>query len=322
MPAPAKHDPIVILTPVFNDWDAAERLLQELDSALAGEPGEWAVLLIDDGSPQPAPAGFPGSHFCTLRSVDVLKLRRNLGHQRAIAIGLVHVHLNIPCQAVVVMDADGEDKPRDVPKLLNRFRQLEGRSIVFAARAKRLESAAFRFFYHTYRLVHRIMTGDSVRVGNFSVVPAAALSQLAVIPEIWSHYAASVIRCRLAHASIPIARGARYSGKSKMRPIGLLLHGLSAMFVYAEIVGARLFVGTLSLIVLAAVLLGALIALRFTTEIAYAAALLAMILLQAVLISLVAVFTVIGSRVNVTFLPIRDCPYFVAGVERLFLRKS
>lgn len=308
----------LILAPVFNDWEAAARLLEELDSALSGEPGEWGVLLVDDGSPQPVPSGFLSGSFQTLKSVDILHLRRNLGHQRAIAIGLVHLHLHIPCEAVVIMDADGEDKPCDIPKLLNRYRHLEGRSIVFAARAKRLESPAFRFFYHTYRLVHRIMTGDPVRVGNFSIVPAAALPQLSVIPEIWSHYAASVIRCRLAHDSIPIARGARYSGRSKMRPIGLLLHGLSAMFVYAEVVGARLFVGTLSLIVLAAITLGSVIALRFTTETAYAATLLGIILLQAVLISLVAVFTVIGSRVNVTFLPIRDCPYFVAGVERKY----
>jgi hypothetical protein len=312
----------LILTPVFNDWEAAARLLEDLDLALAGGKGPWGVLIVDDGSPQPMPAAFPARSFQTLASVDILRLRRNLGHQRAIAVGLVHAHLNIPCEAVVVMDADGEDKPADVPRLLERFEQLGGQSIVFAARAKRLESPVFRFFYHTYRLVHRIMTGDPVRVGNFSVVPAKALSQLAVIPEIWSHYAASVIRCRLAHDSIPIARGPRYCGTSKMRPISLLLHGLSAMFVYAEIVGARLFVGTLSLIALAALLLGALIALKFTSEIAYAAALLAVILLQAVLISLVAVFTVIGSRVNVTFLPIRDCPYFVAGVERVFFRKS
>jgi hypothetical protein len=38
--------------------------------------------------------------------------------------------------------------------------------------------------------------------------------------------------------------------------------------------------------------------------------------------ALVAVFNVIGSRVNVTFLPIRDCPCFVAGVDGVFLRKS
>lgn len=312
----------IIVSPVFNDWTAAARLLAELDAALASEPGSWRVLLVNDGSSEPIPEGFPRREFSTLKAVDVLHLRRNVGHQRAIAIGLVHVHLNEPCDAVVVMDADGEDRPSDVPKLMERFRQHGGKRIVFAARAKRLESWVFQFFYHTYRLVHRIFTGDPVRVGNFSVLPREALSQLAVIPEIWNHYAASVIRWRLAWDSIPIARGARYSGRSKMRPIGLLLHGLSAIFVYGEIVGARLFAASLSLVALAAAGLAAALVLRFTTQLAWTAAVLLIVLLQAALISLVAVFTVIGSRVNVTFLPIRDCPYFVAWKDSLFLRKS
>jgi hypothetical protein len=312
----------IIVSPVFNDWTSAARLLAELDAALASEPGPWRVLLVNDGSSEPIPAGFPGRAFNTLESVDVLHLRRNVGHQRAIAIGLVHVHLNENCDAVVVMDADGEDRPSDVPKLMERFRRHEGKRIVFAARAKRLESWVFQCFYHTYRLVHRIFTGDPVRVGNFSVLPRAALSQLAVVPEIWNHYAASVIRWRLAWDSIPIARGPRYAGRSKMRPIGLVLHGLSAIFVYGEIVGARLFAASLGMIALAAAGLAAALVLRFTTQLAWTAAVLLIVLLQAALISLVAVFTVIGSRVNVTFLPIRDCPYFVAGRESLFLRKS
>lgn len=312
----------IVLTPVFNDWDSAERLIRELDAALANEPGEWCVLMVNDGSSEPLPAGFPRYSLHRLVAVDLLNLRRNLGHQRAIAVGLVHIHLHMPCQAVVIMDADGEDKPSDIPKLLERFRLHGGRKIVFAARAKRLESLTFRFFYHAYRIVHRILTGDPVRVGNFSVLPAGALATLSVIPEIWNHYAASVIRWRLAYDTIPIARGERYAGVSKMSPVGLLLHGLSAIFVYAEIVGARLFVAALSLIGLASAGVGAWFAFRFNGEVAYGAVLLMIILLEAALISLVAVFNVIGSRVNVTFLPIRDCPYFVAGVESLFLRKS
>jgi len=312
----------IILTPVFNDWESVERLIRELDVALANEAGEWRVLIVNDGSSELPPAGFPGCPLRRLAAIDLLNLRRNLGHQRAIAVGLVHIHLHMPCQAVVIMDADGEDKPSDVPKLLERFRSHGGRKVVFAARAKRLESLTFRFFYHAYRVVHRILTGDPVRVGNFSVLPAEALEALTVMPEIWNHYAASVIRWRLAYDAIPIARGARYAGASKMRPVGLLLHGLSAIFVYAEIVGARLFVASLALLTLASAGVAAWFAFHFNGEVVYGMVLLMIILLEAALISLVAVFNVIGSRVNVTFLPIRDCPYFVAGVEPLSLRKS
>src|SRR6266404_6380292 len=145
------QDRIVILIPMFNDWDAADLLLSDLDRALADEPMSAEILFIDDGSTLPMPDTFARRQFKALQAVDILKLRRNLGHQRAIAIGLVYVYENIPCRAVVVMDADGEDRPGDIRLLVARFDQESSRSIVFAERAKRLESLPFRILYQVYR---------------------------------------------------------------------------------------------------------------------------------------------------------------------------
>src|SRR5260370_10639180 len=144
------QDRIVILIPMFNDWDAADLLLSDLDRALAGYPASAEVLFVDDGSTLPMPETFARSQFVALQAVDILQLRRNLGHQRAIAVGLVYVYENVACSAVVVMDADGEDRPADVHALLEKFNQEEQRSIIFAARAKRLERPLFRFLYRVY----------------------------------------------------------------------------------------------------------------------------------------------------------------------------
>jgi glycosyltransferase involved in cell wall biosynthesis len=307
---------IVILIPMFNDWDAADLLLSDLDRALTDYPMSAEVLFIDDGSTLPMPETFARRPFTALPAVDILQLRRNLGHQRAIAVGLVYVYENIPCTAVVVMDADGEDRPADIHALVEKFNRENQRSIVFAARAKRLERPLFRLLYHVYRLVHWLLTGDPVRVGNFSIVPFESLGRLVVVPEIWNHYAAAVIRSRLRFQSIPIARGQRMAGNSKMNFIALLLHGLSAFFVYGDIVGARL------LVVIALALLLEVVAVAASPSIPglllHLAAILGIILLQAIPITLILVFTVIGSRSNIGFLPIRDCPYFVSKVERIF----
>jgi glycosyltransferase involved in cell wall biosynthesis len=315
---------IVILIPMFNDWDAANLLLNDLDGALADYPIHAEVLFIDDGSTLPMPETFAHRKFTGLQAVDVLQLRRNLGHQRAIAVGLVYVYENIPCSAVVVMDADGEDRPADIRALVEKFNQEGQHSIIFAARAKRLERPLFRFLYRVYRLVHWLLTGDPVRVGNFSIVPFESLGRLVVVPEIWNHYAAAVIRSRLRFESIPIARGQRVAGKSKMNFIALLLHGLSAFFVYGDIVGARLLVVIALALLLEMVAVAVGLGVRFTASpsifslLVYLAAILGIILLQAIPITLILVFTVIGSRSNIGFLPIRDCPYFVSKVERLF----
>jgi len=266
----------------------------------------------------PMPDGFAQRPFTALRSVDILHLRRNLGHQRAIAVGLVFVYQNISCRSVVVMDADGEDRPADILPLAAKFDQDAGRSIVFAARSKRLERPLFRVLYRVYQLVHRVLTGDPVRVGNFSIVPFNSLAKLVVIPEIWHHYAAAVIRSRLAFDTIPIPRGSRLVGESKMNFVALLLHGLSAFFVYGDIVGARLLVGIALALIVELVLIGVGFGVHVAGLPLYLAAILSIILLQAIPVTLILVFTVIGSRVNLGFLPIRDCPYFVGEVRTVF----
>ncbi len=314
----------MILIPLFNDWDAAALLLRELEHALGGFAMIPEVLFIDDGSTDVRPPAFAQGPFQTIHSIDVLHLRRNLGHQRAIAVGLVFVYEHRPCGAVVVMDADGEDRPGDVPALAAEFTRDGGKSIIFAARSKRLERFLFRFFYQLYRLVHWVLTGDPVKVGNFSIVPAASLEKLVVVPEIWNHYAAAVVRSRLAFRTIPLARGRRLAGHPRMNFIGLLLHGLSAFFVYGEIVGARLLLAISAALFLEIVLATVASALLFNAGgsalglAASLAVLLGLILLQAIPVALILVFTVIGSRANIGFLPIRDCPYFVSRVERVY----
>jgi polyisoprenyl-phosphate glycosyltransferase len=315
---------IVILIPAFNDWDAADLLLNDLDRAFVDQPMSAEVLFIDDRSTLPMPETFARRQFTALQAVDILQLRRNLGHQRAIAVGLVYVYENISCSAVVVMDADGEDRPADIPALIEKFNQEGQRSIIFAARAKRLERPLFRFFYRVYRLVHWLLTGDPVRVGNFSIVPFESLGRLVVVPEIWNHYAAAVIRSRLRFQTIPIARGKRMAGQSKMNFIALLLHGLSAFFVYGDIVGARLLVVIALALLIEVIAVAVGLGVRFTSSpsilslLVSLAAILGIILLQAIPITLILVFTVIGSRSNIGFLPIRDCPYFVSTLERVF----
>ncbi len=318
------RDRILILMPVFNDWDSAALLLRDLDRALASQAVDPDALIVDDGSTVLMPAGFPGHRFGTLRKVEILRLRRNLGHQRAIAVGLVHVHQNIPCRAVVLMDADGEDRADDVPKLLHRFYQDGQKQIIFAARTKRLESAAFRLLYHAYRLLHRLLVGIPVHVGNFSIIPREDVERLAVTAELWNHYAAAVFRTRLPFQAIPLPRGRRLAGESKMDLIALVAHGLSAISVFGDVVGARLLALAGAAIGMASLLIAAVIVVRLATDLAipgwatYTTGIIVAILLQAVMIAFLLVFMILGSRVHASFLPVRDCPHFVGGVDRVF----
>lgn len=304
---------IVVLIPVYNDWEAAGRLVSMLDGALAGIPAR--VLLVDDGSSEPASLG--ARPIRSLEAIDILYLRRNLGHQRAIAVGLHEIHSRMPCSAVVVMDGDGEDRPEDVPRLLAEFARLGGRAAVFAARTRRMESFLFQAFYRLYRALHWLLTGRAVRVGNFSVLAPEVLGRLMVMPELWNHFAAAVFRARVPVRTLALARGRRLCGASRMNFHALLLHGLAAISVFGDIVSARLLCAASALLALLGAALAATLAVRLGTNWAIpgwattAAGLLAVLILQTVVMASLLAFSIIGSRSQLGFLAARDAEFFV-----------
>jgi glycosyltransferase involved in cell wall biosynthesis len=231
---------LTIITPVFNDWPCVATLLERLDAALEACGERADVLIVDDGSTEAAESEPAlGRLWAALERVEVLELRCNLGHQRAIALGLCHLSRAGEPARVAVMDGDGQDRPEDLPELLRAFEACGGKRVVFAERAKRLESLWFQAFYQMYRVLHRLLTGIEVRVGNFSVCPWPAVRRLAVMGELWNHYAACVFRSRLPYSTVKIDRGARIRGKSAMNFVALAAHGLSAISVYGDAVAVR-----------------------------------------------------------------------------------
>jgi hypothetical protein len=281
-------------------------------AALDRQPGaaDWSILLIDDGSTDPFPADLSRG-VRQLERISVLRLRRNLGHQRSIAIGLTVAPQFTP-SAIVVMDGDGEDPPEHVGRLLDRWRAEPGK-IVFAERRKRLESFTFRSLYHCYRMLHLLLTGISVRVGNFSVVPAEALPALAVSPDLWNHYAAAVFRLRWPTASLPLDRGRRYAGQSKMNFAALCVHGLSAISVFADLAGARL-------MAMAVLLLPVACAVAFIWPAAAFGALLGAVLLCGQ--GAAFLLQTVSARSQMNFLPARDAGFFVAAITNVYQRPS
>lgn len=324
----SKPSSILILVPIYNDWDSAELLLRDLDSVCRHAGLSPEVLFVDDGSTAPMPSSLSSATLVAIRRLDCLQLRRNLGHQRAIAVGLAFVHSSRPCDVVVVMDGDGEDKPSDIPRLLDRLHAEQQAKIVFAERTRRSESLLFRFFYRFYRVLHKLLTGVAVRVGNFSALPYAALDTLVVVSELWNHYAAAVFKSRLPYTTVPTERGRRLSGQSRMDFAALVVHGLSALSVYGDILGVRLLVMATALVLLLGLGILLAIVIRLATTLAipgwatYTTGILLLILLQIMIIAVLFVFTILSARASLTFLPIRDHHFFVKRILRLFPHES
>jgi hypothetical protein len=308
-------DSLTILIPAFNDWEALSLLLPQIDRSLTGADRRASILIVDDAATDPMPRDFPGCNFTALDSLDILHLRCNLGHQRAIALGLYHVHEFTSAEVVLVMDGDGEDRPQDIPALLDEYEHHGGREVIFAARTRRMESLAFQSFYRAYQVVHRALTGVEVRVGNFSVMGRGTLARLMASPDLWNHYSASVYRARLPKTLLPLARGPRLCGHSKMNFVSLLMHGLSAICVHSEQVSARLVTAAafFSVIALCSPLLGKVI----PGWNGYLTGWIIGLALQLLAFAMLFAFLIAGRRSSPGFIAQRDAPYYILGKTRL-----
>ena len=309
---------VIVLVPCFNEWESVEIVIQKLESYLAGQKRAIRVVLVDDCSTALLPASFLcDTPLSTIASVSVLRLRRNLGHQRAICIGLSYIYEHTDCGAVVVMDGDGEDLPEDVLKLLECLDLNGGSQIVFAERTRRSESLLFRVGYFAYRVLHRLLTGIPVKVGNFSVVPRVHLASLMVVSEMWSHYAAAVFKSKIPHVSVPTERGTRLRGRSNLNFVGLVVHGLSAIAVFSEVVGTRLSLAAGVLVGCLLVLSLVVVFLKLATDLAIpgwatsALGLLVVLLFQGVIFILSLTSVVLFNRNNMSFIPLRDYKLFI-----------
>jgi hypothetical protein len=100
---PASSLNVVVVMPLRDDWSSAAELIRRLDQAIASYPCALHVLLVDDGSAQGCNSADFQSDFAVMQTIQTLRLRRNLGHQRAIAIGLAHIDQTAACDAVLWM---------------------------------------------------------------------------------------------------------------------------------------------------------------------------------------------------------------------------
>jgi len=228
------NDSLVIVTPVYEDIEASSRLFQELAATFNSQV---YIVAVDDGSVQ-QPLDVANIKDAGLRGV-VIKLKRNVGHQRAIAIGLNYVaEHKIDAKRIIVMDSDGEDIPVSIKELIKPL-DSENIDLVVAQRKSRVETIRFRTFYVIYKWLFKLLSGHKISFGNFMALKPAAVKRLVAMQELWIHVAGCVLTSKLRIANCLLDRGPRYAGISKMNFVGLTLHGFKGLMVFAEDVLVR-----------------------------------------------------------------------------------
>lgn len=294
---------IYVLTPVYNDWDSFSVLIQEI-SALKQRVRQYNfyVVAVNDGSIEEIPNDFDYKNI----SVTTLNLKINVGHQRAIAVGLQYVYNEISDNDfVVVMDSDGEDVPAHIEQLVEKAEQEQSKKIIFAQRNKRQESMSFKVGYYFYKKIFRFLTGQKISFGNFSIIPENLLGKVIYQNNIWNHYSGGIIQSKVPYDRVLLDRGKRYRGVSKMNFNSLILHGLSSIAVYFDYLTLKILRLSLYGILFCALSVGIILFKKYVTDSAipgWASSLISIItviILQLFLVTLIVLLMQLSSRKNV-----------------------
>jgi len=226
----------IILIPLYNDWKSVSKLLLQIDLQIKNWEAEISVIIVNDASNEEK--SDLGSNFKKIKLVKILNMKENRVHQRCIAAGLKYICENEDFDRVIIMDADGEDRPEELNDFFKKTQENPDMTIT-GNRYKRSEGIVFKVLYELHKILTLTFTGKLIKFGNFSCLPKEHVKQLIQKPYLWNSYSSSVVKAIDNRTFITSVRGLRYFLPSKVNFAGLIFHSLTIISVFRNIVIVR-----------------------------------------------------------------------------------
>ena len=226
----------IILIPLYNDWKSVSKLLGEIDLEINSWDVEVSVIIVNDASTEERSR--LDSSFKKIKSIKILNMKKNRVATRCIAAGLKYICQKEDFDRVIIMDADGEDRPEELNDFFNKAQKNPSMTIT-GNRYKRSEGIIFKILYEFHKLLTLIFTGKLIKFGNFSCLPKKHVEQLIQQSYLWNSYSSSVVKTIYDRTFIPSIRGLRYVLPSKMNFTALIFHSLAIISVFRNLVIIR-----------------------------------------------------------------------------------
>ena len=229
---PAGPRPVLsIVVPLLNEEEVLEytyaRLKRLLESL--GEPYE--IVFVDDGSTDRSRV-ILAAKVRSDPAVRLVALSRNFGHEMATTAGLHYAR----GQCAVVMDADLQDPPELIPKMLERWR--EGYQVVFGVREKREAESALKKLtsFLFYRLMGKISDVPiPPDTGDFRLMDRRVLDVYSGLQEDPRFFRGLISWVGFRQVGIPFVREARVAGRTKYRYGRLLKLALDTITAFSSL---------------------------------------------------------------------------------------
>ena len=222
---------VVILIPVYNDWQSVSKLLDEINNLSVSSEFQISVIIVNDASNHDRQE--ENKNLENINSIKILNMKTNQGHARCIATGLKYINEKEDFDYVIPMDGDGEDRPEEIIEFLNKIKISNNEPIV-AERVKRSENLIFKICYQVHKLITVTFTGKYIKFGNFTCLPKTTVQKLINEKSTWNSYSGSLKKVENNLLSVPSTRGTSYFGPSKMSFYNLIKHSLSIISVFRK----------------------------------------------------------------------------------------
>ena len=220
---------IIILVPVFNDWESLKRLLHEINKNIKNFKNIVVdCFIVNDASTIKQPKMEKPD---LINLIKIFNMKKNQGHARCNAFGIKYIFEQEEFDNLIVMDGDGEDRPQEIKDLINQSIKDPNKSIV-AKRIKRSEGLFFQLLYKFHKLLTLFFTGQNINFGNFTCLTKADVGVLSTKESLWNSFSGTLKKNIKYFNEINSIRGSRYYGPSKMRFSQLILHSLSIISVF------------------------------------------------------------------------------------------
>jgi polyisoprenyl-phosphate glycosyltransferase len=217
-----------VVAPVYNEEELLDEFYSRVCSALQGL--HFELVLVDDGSSDSTPelldrlaSGDPRVH--------VVYLSRNFGHQTALTAGLDHARGD----AVVMIDADLQDPPELIPRMLDHWRG--GCDVVYAVREHRDGESRFklstaRWFYKLFDWLTTVELQHNS--GDFRLLDRRALDALLSMRERSRFLRGMTVWVGYRQAAVPYKRDSRFAGETKYTLGKMLRFSLDAISSFSH----------------------------------------------------------------------------------------
>ena len=220
---------IIILIPVFNDWESLKKLIEEINENIKNfNDIHFECLIVNDASTIKQTELIKPSH---IKSLEILNMKENRGHARCNAFGIRYIFKKKNFDNLILMDGDGEDRPIEIKSLVDAIIANPSMSVV-AKRVKRSEGPFFQFLYQVHKLITLVFTGKNINFGNYSILTKADVEKLYSQASLWSSFSGTVKKNLDQLNEINSVRGLRYFGPSQMSLFKLVIHSLSIIAVF------------------------------------------------------------------------------------------